>query len=82
MRVLAQLGCEAVAGIHRGHLAVRGDHDRQRRVLAHQGDDARPRRQSVERLGERHADHRPERVAGTPSPAGRLKLVYESGDLR
>jgi uncharacterized protein (DUF433 family)/DNA-binding transcriptional MerR regulator len=51
-------------------------------VLAHERHRARPRRDAVDRLGQRHADHRSERVARATRPAGFLKVGYKSPDLR
>lgn len=51
-------------------------------MLADQGNGARPRWQGVERLGERHADHRANRVARAAGPAGGLQLSHKLGDLR
>jgi hypothetical protein len=55
--------------------------DAQRVALAHERDRARPRRQRVDRLGEREADHRADRVSRTAGPARSLNLGDERRDL-
>lgn len=51
-------------------------------MFSNQARGAAPGRQRVERLDERHADHRSDRVAGPTCPAGGLKLGDESCNLR
>jgi len=80
MRVGAELRGEAVGGVD--GRALPADGLAERVVLADQGDRAGPRRDRVEGLGERDADHRPERVAGAARPTGVLKLSDEPLDLR
>jgi hypothetical protein len=78
-----QLGGEAVAGMHAGHIgrlrATKGGAEGG--VLGDQGDGAGPGRQRVEALGQGHADHGADRVAGPSRPAGRRKLAHELSDL-
>jgi hypothetical protein len=80
----AELGGEAVAGMHARHAGHIGaaDGGAQGVVLADQSDGAGPGRQGVERLGQGHADHGAEWVAGPPRPAGRREFGHELGDLR
>jgi hypothetical protein len=79
-----ELGGKAVAGVHARHAGNVRAAKRHAKcgVLADQGHGARPGRQRVDVLGERHADHRADRVAGTAGPAGSFQLVHELGDLR
>ena len=81
VHVVAELRREAVARPFRGHLSVRRDHGRKITMLAHERHRPRPRRDRVHGLRERHPDHGRERIARSARPAGRLKLVYEPGDL-
>jgi hypothetical protein len=78
-----QLRPEAVAGPLRGNVLSGGAPEREAKgsVLAHERDGAGPRRDGVHRLGERHADHGTERVAGAAGPARGLKLGDEPTDL-
>lgn len=78
----AELRGEAVAGVHGGGLTVACDGKSERRVLAHERHGAGPRRDRVDRLGERHADHRADWVAGATGPARRLQLGGKGRDLR
>ena len=78
----AELRREAVASPMARRFARASDCLSQRVMLADQGDGAGPRRDAVDRLGERHAHHRAERVAGTAGPPRLLKLSDESPDLR
>lgn len=75
---LPKLLREAVAGIDARDTA---EGCLQFGVLADEGDGASPSRDRVERLGERHPDHRPDRIAGATRPAGLLKLSYEPPNL-
>jgi len=66
--MLAELAGEAVARpLRRGALAA--ERVAQRGVLADEADGARPRRQCVAALDERHPDQRPRRVAVAPRHA-------------
>jgi hypothetical protein len=78
-----QLDGEAVAGMHARHAGNVGaaQGGAEGGVLADQGDGTGPSRQGVEALGQRHADHGADRVAGPTRPAGRRKLVHKLGDL-
>lgn len=77
----AELGREAVARplARRGSLAA--ERGLQRVVLLYQSRGACPRRDGIHTLGERHADHAPDRVAGTPRPTRRLKLADQIRNL-
>jgi hypothetical protein len=78
----AQLRREAVARplAWRGVLAAqRGP---QRGVLSDKPCGARPRRDRVHALSQRHADHCADRVARSAGPAGRLKLADQPRNLR
>jgi hypothetical protein len=78
-----QLGREAVAGVDTRDAGNVGTSEggAEGGVLADQGDGAGPGRQGVEALGEGHADHGADRVAGSARPAGRLKLSDKLVDL-
>jgi hypothetical protein len=80
----AELGGEAVAGVHGRHIVVsrEGDGRPQCGVFPNEGHGTRPRRHCLDALGERHPDHAADRVAGTPGPACRLKFGDESRYLR
>lgn len=78
-RVRAELRGEAVAGEHGGSFAADGL--AKRGVLAHERHRASPRRDAVKALGERHADHRAERVAGASRPPRLVKLGDQPPDL-
>ena len=81
--VLTQLPREAVARPLRRHgRAPLADGEPQRDVLTHQRDGLGPRRDRVDALGERHPDHRADRVARSAGPASRLKLGDERRNLR
>src|SRR5215203_6057067 len=74
---------QAVAGVDGRHVAGRpADGGAQGRVLSDERHKANPRRNGVDRLGQRHPDHRTDRVAGTPGPACRLKLGEASPNTR
>jgi hypothetical protein len=80
----AQLGREAVAGMHTRHACRVGaaEGGTEGVMLADQCNGARLGRRGVERLRQRHADHRADRVAGPARPAGGRKLSHEGVDLR
>src|SRR5215207_10191281 len=74
----AELRGEAIAGVDGRDGGRTGDGGAQGMMLFDQRDRASPRRNGVDRLGQRHTDHRVDRVPGTPRPARRLKLGDES----
>jgi hypothetical protein len=80
---LPQLGGEPVASVDTRHAGRAGAAERRAEggVPGDQGNRARPRRQGVEALGERHANHHANRVARAASPARGRKLADELGDL-
>jgi hypothetical protein len=76
--VVAQLGGEAVAGVHGGGAAEDG---LQSVVLSHQASGTGPGGQRVQRLHQRHAGHRPDGEAGTAGPTGQFQVSDEGRDL-
>jgi hypothetical protein len=77
--VLTQLGSEAIRGVGARHVRGRtADGGAQGTVLTDERDSARPRRNGVDRLGEGHPDHPPDRISRPLGPARRLKLRHES----
>jgi hypothetical protein len=81
---LPQLGGEPVASVDARHVGRVGAAKRgaEGGVLADQGNGTGPSRQGVKGLGERHANHGTDRVAGSAGPAGRRQLADELSDLR
>jgi hypothetical protein len=79
-----QLGGEAVAGMDARHAAkVRtAEGGTKSSMLTDQGDGTRPRRQGVDALGEGHADHRANGVAGPTRPTSGFQLGHKLVDLR
>jgi len=78
----AELGGEAVAGIDARNLAATGNSRSEGGVFANECNGPGPGRDCVDRLAERHADHRPDRIAGAAGPASLLKFGHKLADFR